>query len=103
MVDEQGYESASALISMSKLSRHFSLDFLTREVDTTKTRWGTVFPWPTSNKDVTAQNVHDEIFGSQSGVSLTATIGQLCCPWCSEAHRQREEFKAEMRILARLR
>lgn len=101
--DEQGGDSLSGIGSQSRLSRHFSLGFLTREINSTKSRWALVFPWLMKQDDMLAQSVHDSILGTESGSSLTSNMYQLICPWFSKAHRQKEEFKAEMRVLARLR
>ncbi|CAB9509368.1 activated protein kinase catalytic subunit alpha-1 [Seminavis robusta] len=83
-------------------SRHFSVGFLTREFTNSRSKWAMKFPW-LAKSDFPSQKVHDILGKDGSHASATRTMAQVLCLCFNEHSRRIEEFKTEMRVLARLR
>lgn len=79
----------------------FSLGFLDSEFGGHTNKLSKMFPW--SSKNVSTDSYHQSVAFSATGSASHMNITSAFCPWFDANARQREEFKAEMRILSRLR
>ena len=80
-------------------NQHFDLDFLNGGNDAMKSR----SIWTKPSGSMSQQKLHDAVLGESYAASFSSTSLQALCPWFTKASRRREEFKAEMRVLSRLR
>ena len=93
--------SREFLDSVSKLSHHFSVGFIKKELNQSKSSWASFVRWKSGDNMETKQ-LHHDILGAESA-SATRNFVHILCPWVDENARRKEDFKTEMRVLARLR
>ena len=87
--------------SESLVSYHFSLAFMNKD-GKKKRAWAKLLPGSSKTQSIEEKSFEMAVIGTGS-YSISERMKQFVCPWFDEAHQRREDFKKEMRVLARLR
>ena len=83
------------------MSHHFSLAFMKKDIKK-RSAWTSLLPGSFKTQSIEDKSFRLAVIGTES-YSRSERLKQLVCPWFDDAHQRREDFKTEMRVLARLR
>ena len=93
------FTSKKLIDSDSVVNHHFSLAFMNKDIRK-KYKWLKLLPG--GSKSIEEKSFQLAVIGNES-FSRSERLRQFVCPWFDQARQRREDFKTEMRVLARLR